>query len=228
MSNDKKYLIEKLYGQLQQNASDSHLLITARMLVAALQSADSLTQTTNVTVISPIMSETPATDLLQDSAMEAKEKITARAEEPVSEATPLKKKKINHSKLIEKELSFFEIYREEDSSKTTIQQTLFKDMQDDMVEVNERLKRNKKEIAENQPVNDLKSAIGINDRYLYINELFRGDATVYERSIYTINNFSSLKDSMEWIERTLRLTYFWDEDSKTVQQFYHVVKRRFS
>ncbi|MBL0144605.1 MAG: hypothetical protein IPP48_01405 [Chitinophagaceae bacterium] len=42
------------------------------------------------------------------------------------------------------------------------------------------------------PIRDLKKAIGVNDRFLFINELFRGDEAMYERSIKTINSFSIL------------------------------------
>ena len=90
-----------------------------------------------------------------------------------------------------------------------------------------KLKNLKKEIAEGQPISDLKSGIGINDKYLFINHLFRGDATAYERSILTINNFNSLKESMDWIERELKITYAWAENDKIVQEFYHIIKRRF-
>lgn len=243
MSNDKKSLIEKLSRQLQENADDSHLLLTAQMLVSALQLQATATKTSNVTVLSPISSASEEIvrkpeAVTEASSPEVKSEViedtttlqNKNFEEKVAEETPspTKKKKINHSKLIEKELSFFQTYKEE-VPKKSIQQSLFEEVNNDNVtEINEKLKRNEKEIADTHPISDLKAAIGINDRYLYINELFRGDATVYERSILTINNFSSLKESMEWIERSLRLPYYWDEESKTVQQFYNTVKRRFS
>lgn len=242
MSNDKKSLIEKLSRQLQENADDSHLLLTAQMLVASLQSQATAKRTGSVTVISPVSSTQPEPVMKAESKTEAspevksevvEEKTSLQKEVPQEKSVaepPLqpKKKKINHNKLIEKELSFFQIYKEEEAPKS-VQQSLFEEIAyDNVTEINDKLKRSNREIADSHPISDLKAAIGINDRYLYINELFRGDATVYERSILTINNFSSLKESMEWIERSLRLPYYWDEDSKTVQQFYNTVKRRFS
>ena len=38
-------------------------------------------------------------------------------------------------------------------------------------------------ILKESPVKDLRKAIGINDRFVFINELFRGDEDMYERSI---------------------------------------------
>jgi hypothetical protein len=77
------------------------------------------------------------------------------------------------------------------------------------------------------PIRDLKKAIGINDRYVFINELFRGDEVMYERSIKTINNFKILPEAEYWIQRELKVKLGWDEGSGTVKHFDQLVKRRF-
>lgn len=53
------------------------------------------------------------------------------------------------------------------------------------------------------PVRDLKKAIGVNDRYVFVNQLFRGDEAMYERSIKTINSFRILPEAEYWMEREL-------------------------
>lgn len=77
------------------------------------------------------------------------------------------------------------------------------------------------------PIRDLKKAIGINDRYVFINELFRGDEVMYERSIKTINNFKILPEAEYWIQRELKVKLGWDEGSGTVKHFDQLVRRRF-
>ena len=77
-------------------------------------------------------------------------------------------------------------------------------------------------------VKDLKKAIGINDRFLYINELFRGDEVMYERSIKTINSFSIFPEAEYWIRRELKTKLGWVDAEPTVKQFDQLVKRRFS
>jgi hypothetical protein len=97
--------------------------------------------------------------------------------------------------------------------------------------LNERLRVEKLELGavlQEAPIRDLKKAIGINDRYLFINELFRGDETMYERSIKTINGFSIFPEADFWIQRELKLKLGWNEDSETVHLFDQLVKRRFS
>jgi hypothetical protein len=97
--------------------------------------------------------------------------------------------------------------------------------------LNERLKENKPELADklnDGPVKDLRKAIGLNDRFLFINELFRGDETMYERSIKTIHNFSVLAEAELWIKRELKLKIGWFDGDPFVKQFDQLVRRRFA
>jgi len=97
--------------------------------------------------------------------------------------------------------------------------------------LNDRLKQIKPEIVERlkeTPVKDLRKAVGINDRFLFINELFRGDENMYERCIKTINSFSIYPEAEYWITRELKVKLGWANDNVTVQLFDQLVKRRFS
>jgi hypothetical protein len=99
--------------------------------------------------------------------------------------------------------------------------------------LNDKLKgtSSRKEVAHNikeGPVKDLRKAIGINDQYLFINELFRNDQIMYERSIKTINSFNIYGEAEFWIKRELKLKLAWNENSEAVQLFDQLVKRRFS
>jgi len=101
---------------------------------------------------------------------------------------------------------------------------------DESDSLNEILKEDKEELSDtlqNSPIKDLKKAIGINDRFLYINELFQGDETSFERSIKTINGFSIYAEAEYWIRRELKTKLGWDLQSETVKEFDALVKRRF-
>lgn len=110
-----------------------------------------------------------------------------------------------------------------------------KEINDHVAEVatslNEKLKSPSAELSDKLaegPVKDLKRAIGINDRFLYINELFRGDEAMYERSIKTINSFSIFPEAEYWIRRELKTKLGWKDSDDTVKQFDQLVRRRFS
>jgi hypothetical protein len=97
--------------------------------------------------------------------------------------------------------------------------------------LNEKLKQGKTELVEilkETPVKDLRKAIGINDRFVFINELFRGDENMYERCIKTINSFNIYAEAEYWISRELKVKLGWDNQNTAVQQFDQLVKRRFS
>jgi hypothetical protein len=97
--------------------------------------------------------------------------------------------------------------------------------------LNERLKTANVELGsvlQSSPIRDLKKAIGINDRYVFLNELFKGDEAMYERSIKTINSFTIFGEAEYWIKRELKLKLGWNEESAAVTQFDQLVRRRFS
>lgn len=95
--------------------------------------------------------------------------------------------------------------------------------------INDTLKSEKTEVSEklnDTPIKDLKKAISVNDRYVFINELFKGDEATFERSIKTINGFSIYPEAEYWIRRELKLKFAW-KDSEAMRQFDQLVRRRF-
>lgn len=76
-------------------------------------------------------------------------------------------------------------------------------------------------------ISDLRKAIAINDRFRFINALFRGDETLFERSVKTINNFNILPEAQYWIQRELAIKFGWNDEDELVQHFYSLVSRRF-
>ena len=97
--------------------------------------------------------------------------------------------------------------------------------------INDRLKQSKIDLGDTLteiPIRDLRKAIGVNDRFLFINELFRGDEMMYERSIKTINSFSIFPEAEYWIQRELKVKNGWNDSDELVRQFNQLVRRRFS
>ena len=97
--------------------------------------------------------------------------------------------------------------------------------------LNDKLKEVKIELSQSltsSPIKDLKKAIGVNDRFLFINELFRGDEAMYERSIKTIQNFSIYAEAEFWIRRELKVKIGWVDSDPVVKQFDQLVRRKFA
>jgi hypothetical protein len=74
-----------------------------------------------------------------------------------------------------------------------------------------------------KPIRDLSKAIGLNDRFLFIKELFEGNKEAYYEAVQIINEMPSLEEA----ENYIRERFHWDEDKPEVIKFMDLVRRRF-
>ncbi|MEI8201585.1 MAG: hypothetical protein WCH34_01140 [Bacteroidota bacterium] len=95
--------------------------------------------------------------------------------------------------------------------------------------LNEKLHTEQKNLAGNipkKPVNDLKQAIGINEKFNFINELFRGSLQDYNLAINELNNATNW-DEAENILNTLLLKFGWENNNDAFPKLYDIVNRKF-
>ena len=78
------------------------------------------------------------------------------------------------------------------------------------------------------PIKDLKTAIGINDKFQFTATLFNGDEKAFEMAVKTINGFKIYAEAQFWIKSNLREQNKWDETAEVVKAFDLLVKRRFA
>ena len=73
------------------------------------------------------------------------------------------------------------------------------------------------------PVRDIRSAISLNDRIIFINYLFKEDPMAFQESLTKINQMESLDQAVEYI-----CTDFphWDLNSEVVYRFMMAVRRK--
>lgn len=230
-------LINKLKNQLEEGADPAKMLINAQMLLVELKQCESQGAYTNISVVVPhaAMIEAP-------SEVKAAEIIPAPPAIPPSQNVikpdiPQSILEVQEHKdeLMEAPAWLYDVVN---SLPTFAHQPekQFAELNTTVAapeerSINEKLKERRSEVGsmlQDTPIKDLKRAIGINDRYLFINELFRGDDAMYDRSLKTINSYSSLPEAEFWIQRELKLKLSWPEDSSTVKLFDQLVKRRFS
>ncbi|REJ82914.1 MAG: hypothetical protein DWQ44_02005 [Bacteroidetes bacterium] len=79
-----------------------------------------------------------------------------------------------------------------------------------------------------KPIIDLKSSIGINEKFLFINQLFAGDAVSYNQAIEKLNNSSSAEEARKYIESEIAGRYEWETASGPAHKFLEFVERRYS
>jgi hypothetical protein len=225
-------LIGKLNEQFGQNADYKQLLITTQLIEAELTRLSAAARHTNgtskVAVMMPASRVVHNTIVVEPPVVETKTvvPVETQAEKPVKNGNGM------HAPASVQQGFQFNPLTE---IPTLAHQTTAKEVNEMMASaqasLNDKLKEEKVEIGHrltDTPVRDLKKAIGINDRFVFISELFRGDEVMYERSIKTINGFRIYPEAQYWIERELKVKLGWDESKEITRHFYQLVKRRFS
>jgi hypothetical protein len=76
-------------------------------------------------------------------------------------------------------------------------------------------------------IQDLTKAIGLNDKFLFANELFEGNMQEYSIAIQQLNGAGSLESAMDYFSNLQQL-YEWDMEKETVKQLVDLVDRRYS
>ncbi|MBP6287354.1 MAG: hypothetical protein KA409_10590 [Ferruginibacter sp.] len=244
-------LLKKLQEQFTQNASPEQLLLTVQMLQAELlhlqgsHGPSVINQDVAITVSAMMAAvnqpgnnhidmEIKTVEVLQVDEAE----IEAELEEIKRNAEAVQKMSIQNKPhiIIDSEEDIPTLTHQHQNhhkpkpgqDKKEINETVGTNIS---ASLNEKLKQSRIDLGDTLtevPIRDLRKAIGVNDRFLFINELFRGDEPAYERSIKTINSFSIFPEAEYWIQRELKVKNGWNDSNEIVQQFYHLVKRRFS
>lgn len=87
--------------------------------------------------------------------------------------------------------------------------------------------KRKSSLLEGTPISNIKKHLGINERYLFANELFKGKMEDLMNAIDEIENQSSFENAQGLIKTKWANSHQWDEDNAQVVSFYKIVERRF-
>jgi len=213
-------LINRLQEQVKQNADVSQMQMTLQLLQSELNQLQKTSARTLGTSKVSVVLPTPVAI--------APASITRKEVEEEQEV-------ISVPKIKSKPKSQLDLYFDPMNEIPTFSQYKIGKEVNEAVEqkesLNDRLKENRNELMHSlkeTPIRDLRKGIGINDRFVFISELFRGDEPMYERSIKTINSFNIYPEAEYWMNRELKIKLGWDDTKEIVKHFYQLVKRRFA
>jgi len=223
-----RVLIARLMEQTEQNASPSQMLVTVQMLQNELYqlqvNGNFSLGTSKVAVMLP---KTVNISVSQETPKRAEK---SHAEVEKEEAVYSGKRVTSSRKAEASNLLFDPLFEIPTLSHQQGVKEINELAEHQAESLNDRLRQEKTEVVEvlkHEPIKDLRKAIGINDRFVFINDLFRGDEAMYERSIKTINSFHIFQEAEYWISRELVVKLGWDKESEIVKHFIQLVKRRF-
>lgn len=234
-------LINKLQELHRQQASPDQLLHVAQMLQTELflvkQQQQNNGERKKISVMMPANIAVAPTETVQE-IVNVKPPVIETT--PVKEIPPVEKAEPKYIETVEKAetpepvLIAKKQFNVLEEVPTLAHQSKVRELNEVMVSeglsLNERLSLQQGEVGDklkDVPVKDIKKAISLNDRFIYIRELFRGDEIMYERSLKTINQFSIYPEAEFWIQRELKLKLAWADEHPLVKQFDQLVKRRF-
>ena len=78
-----------------------------------------------------------------------------------------------------------------------------------------------------QPIGDLRNAFGLNERFLFANELFGGDGQEFIRALNELNHLDNFEDAKKMLGARYEKQFAWKNGNETVIAFVEVVERRY-
>lgn len=212
-------LINKLQEQFNKKVSTELLLVTTEHLMAELNGSSTTHQVGKVSIVMPYIQTQK-----HNQTITTVNNLQVVKDEPVE--------KVVYELVYEDEIEQVDDFIPTlDLQEQKLQIEINDLINDDKKSFNDLLKENKIEVASQlteTPIKDLRKAIGINDKYVFINELFKGNESLYENSIKTINNLSVFPEADQWIKSELITQQQWNTQSDIVKHFNHLVRRRFA
>ncbi len=84
------------------------------------------------------------------------------------------------------------------------------------------------ERMQQHPISNIKDAIGVNEKFLFINELFNGNIQAYHEAIATLNSMNSVQAAFDHLNE-LNKDNKWDAErsAATIEKLANFVQRRY-
>ncbi|HZY38254.1 MAG TPA: hypothetical protein VFE53_16470 [Mucilaginibacter sp.] len=79
-----------------------------------------------------------------------------------------------------------------------------------------------------KPISDIKLAITLNDKLLYVKDLFNGYNLAYSEAVEILNRFSTFDEAARFLKTNYVTKNNWESKPATVEKFYALLKRRYA
>ncbi|MGZ3871662.1 MAG: hypothetical protein ACXVJD_02025 [Mucilaginibacter sp.] len=101
---------------------------------------------------------------------------------------------------------------------------------EDFVSINQKISSQLEEkvtFKAEQPIGDLKAAITLNDKLLYVKDLFNGYNLAYSEAIEILNRFNSFEEAERFLKTNYVTKNNWESKPATSEKFYALLRRRY-
>ncbi len=78
------------------------------------------------------------------------------------------------------------------------------------------------------PISDIKEAITLNDKLLFVKDLFNGYSLAYAEAIEILNRFTSFEEASRFLNTNYVTKNNWQSKPGTTEKFYALLRRRYA
>lgn len=79
-----------------------------------------------------------------------------------------------------------------------------------------------------KPISDIKLAITLNDKLLFVKDLFKGYNLAYSEAIEILNRFNTFEEASRFLNTNYVTKNDWESKPATTEKFYEILKRRYA
>jgi len=107
-------------------------------------------------------------------------------------------------------------------------ETVKKDEEEEVVTINQKMSAGYKAEQSIKPIGDIKLAITLNDKLLYVKDLFNGYNLAYSEAIEILNRFNTFEEASRFLNTNYVTKNNWESKPATTEKFYALLKRRYA
>lgn len=148
------------------------------------------------------------------------EEVKEFAEEQIVETEPKPRNKVI--------INDDDFPRTEFDIENTDEPAVFSEIHFELPEVKDKASESPKQGFLFQKHKDIRSFIGINDKYQFMNELFANNRTVYEETLDKLSAFETYQEAEQWLLGTVLKQNNWSKDDETFQSLLQTTKKFFA
>jgi hypothetical protein len=102
----------------------------------------------------------------------------------------------------------------------------------DYITLNDKLRQEEGETLiqrhSKRKILEIKEAITLNQKFIFIKELFKGDAAEYNKMLSSIDECDNYQSALHLLNNSYSVKWGWQQDKEEVKEFYNIVERKFT
>jgi len=83
------------------------------------------------------------------------------------------------------------------------------------------------EVLQKRKIENIKNHISINQRFMFINELFGGDTNIYNQALERVDNCQSMNEALDYLQQNHVRQQQWEMESEEVAEFMDVLAKKY-